>query len=108
MFPAPATFQHESLTLFRDETTSNLEQTTIQRWFKAKTRSGPGVVGAEFSNGDPFLAGRLYGRGRCLILTCALDRRSGNLPARTSFVPLVHELVSWVAGGGPDLNIDTT
>jgi hypothetical protein len=106
VFPAPATFQHESLALFRDEAASDLGQAAIQRWCKAETRSGPGVVGAGFSNGDPFLAGRLYGRGRCLMLTCSLDRRSGNLPARTSFVPFVHELVSWAAGGGPGLNID--
>lgn len=106
VFPAPATFQHESLELFRDEAASDLGEAAIQRWFKAETRSGPGVVGAGFSNGDPFLAGRFYGRGRCLMLTCALDHRSGNLPARTSFVPLVQELVSWVAGGGPELNID--
>jgi hypothetical protein len=104
--PAPATFQHESLALFRDEAASDLGQAVIQRWCKAETRPGSGVVGARFSNGDPFLAGRIYGRGRCLMLTCAFDRRSGNLPARTSFVPLVHELVSWAAGGGPGLNID--
>ena len=104
--PAPATFQHESLALFRDEAASDLGQAVIQRWCKAETRPGSGVVGAGFSNGDPFLAGRIYGRGRCLMLSCALDRRSGNLPARTSFVPLVHELVSWAAGGGPGLNID--
>jgi len=106
--PSPATFQHESLELFRDEGKSDLGKAVIRRWRTTSERPGRGVMGAAFSNGDPFVAGRLYGRGRCLVVSCALDGRSGQLPGRTSFVPLVHELVSWAAGGGIDLNVEAS
>jgi hypothetical protein len=106
--PSPATFQHESLELFRDEAKSDLGKAVIRRWRTASERPGRGVMGAAFSNGDPFVAGRIYGRGRCLVASCAFDGRSGQLPGRTSFVPLVHELVSWTAGGGIDLNVEAS
>ena len=106
--PSPATFQHESLALFRDEAKSDLGKSVIRRWRTTSERAGRGVTGATFSNGDSFIAGRLYGRGRCLVVCCALDGRSGQLPGRTSFVPLVHELVSWTAGGGVNLNVDAS
>jgi hypothetical protein len=106
--PAPATFRHESLDLFHDEGATDLGRAVVYRWRKAREEPGRGVVGASFSNGDPFLAGQSYGAGRCLLAACAFDRRAGGLPARTSFVPLVHELVSWVASGGMELNVKTS
>jgi len=106
--PAPTTFHHESMELFRDEAATDLGRAVIYRWRKASEEPDRGVVGASFSNGDPFLAGRSYGAGRCLLATCAFDRRAGGLPARTSFVPLVHELVSWAAGGGLGLNVEAS
>lgn len=103
--PAPATFQHESLALFGDQSASDLHQALVHAWRRTSEHPDRGVVGAAFSNGDPLLAGRTYGSGRCLLVTCPLDGRSGNLPARTAFVPLVHELTTWTAGGGPILNV---
>lgn len=104
--PAPSTFVHEALGLFAKDT--DLESATLRRWRQTGGKPAGTVLAAAFSNGDPFIASRNYGNGRTLLATCAFDARSGNLPARKSFVPLVHELVAWTAGGGVSLNVDSS
>lgn len=104
--PVAATFDHESLKRFVKG--ADLDTARVSRWRKTGKPVAGVVQAAAFSNGDAFLATRGYGSGRCVLATCAFDARSGNLPARRSFVPFVHELVTWVAGGGVMLNIDST
>lgn len=103
--PAASTFVHESLKLLAKD--KDWESARVLRWRKTQAPVAGGVQAAAFSNGDAFLATRPYGRGRCILATCAFDARSGNLPARRSFVPLIHELVTWAAGGGVELNVDS-
>jgi hypothetical protein len=103
--PAPATFLHESVALFKDEKSSDLAMARLKQWRKTGESTG-GVQAAAFLNGDTFLAAKNYGNGRTLLATCAFDARAGNLPAQRSFVPLLHELVSWSAGSGAELNVE--
>jgi len=106
--PAPSTFDHETLVLFKDERSSDLGKARVSSFRKSTGREG-GSVAARYSNGDPFLTGRNYGQGRILLATSGFDIRTGNLTTRQSFVPLVHELVTWLAGaGGVKLNVDAT
>lgn len=104
--PAPATFTHEALGLFAR--IGDLQAGRVRRWRKTAETTPGGVQAAAFSNGDAFLAARNYGNGRTWLATCAFDARSGNLPARSSFVPLLHELVTWLAGGGVNLNVEAS
>jgi len=104
--PATSTFVHEALGIFIKN--GDLQSCQVKRWRKTGETTSGGVQAAAFSNGDAFLASRHYGNGRTLLATCAFDTRSGNLPARSSFVPLVHELVTWAAGGGVNLNIEAS
>jgi hypothetical protein len=101
--PAASTFVHEALELF--EKGGDLETALVRRWRKTDGLNEGAIQAAAFSNGDVFLASRSYGRGRTLLATCSFDARSGNLPARRAFVPLVHELVTWAAGSGVNLNV---
>lgn len=103
--PAPGTFRHESLAWAADPRRSDLGNAVIRRWRSAKLAPGESLLAAAFQNGAPFIVTRGYGRGRCVFTTCAFDSRSGNLPARTAFVPMIHELTAWAAGGGVDWNI---
>ena len=107
--PAPTTFDHETLVLFKDERASDLGNARVSS-FRQVTASRVGAsVGARYSNGEPFLTGRNYGKGRVLLTTSGFDIRTGNLTTRQSFVPLVHELVTWLAGaGGVNLNVDAS
>lgn len=102
--PKSSTFRHEALAWAADERRSDLSAAVIRRWRKSDLTDDAGVLAAAFANGDPFLASRSFGFGRCMAATCAFDARAGNLPARAAFVPLVHELVAWAAGGGTDWN----
>ena len=104
--PLPNTFRAAALAWAADDRRSDLGGALIRRWRKSALLPGAGILAASFSNGDPFLATRNYGRGRCAVATCAFDARSGNLPGRASFVPLVHELVAWAAGGGVNWNLE--
>jgi len=102
--PAKATFVHEALSIFKDA--GDLETGQVKRWRKTGEIVKGGIQAAAFSNGDAFLVSRNYGNGRTFVATCAFDVRSGNLPARRSFVPLLHEMVTWAAGSGVNLNVD--
>ena len=101
--PAAATFRHESLRRFADG--GDLAGATIRLWRKTGEPPAGAVTAAALATGDAFLTARSFGRGRIMLASCAFDSRSGNLPARPSFVPLVHELVMWTAGGGAELNV---
>lgn len=101
--PATSTFNHEALKIFSEG--GDLQNALITRWRETSHHAGMATQAAALSNGDAFLAARNYGNGRTMLVTSALDARGGGLPARRSFVPLVHELTSWVAGRGADLNV---
>jgi len=104
--PAISTFNHESLKIFTND--GDLKEANITRWRKAKPHGDESTQAAALSNGDTFIAARNYGKGRTLLVTAALDARSGGLPAKRSFVPFIHELTTWAAGRGADLNIDAS
>lgn len=54
-------------------------------------------AGARLESGDPWLAERQLGKGRVLMTSTALDRRDSNLPLLECFVPIVHEVVAFLA-----------
>ncbi len=101
--PAPSTFVHEALAWFTKG--GDLADSQVRRWRKLGESASNGVQAAAFNNGDHFLATRLYGSGRVILSSCALDARAGNLPAKRAFVPFIHELVAWAAGVGTDWNV---
>lgn len=105
--PAPATFLHESVSLFKDDKNSDLANALVKQWRKTGEPAPGAVQAAAYANGETFLAARNYGNGRSLLATCAFDARSGNLPALRAFVPLLHELVTWTAGSGVSLNVES-
>ena len=104
--PAPSTFNHEALKIFAEE--GDLKEANITRWRNAKPHDEAATQAAAFGNGDTFVAARNYGKGRTVLVTAALDARSGGLPAKRSFVPFIHELTTWAAGRGADLNVDAS
>lgn len=51
-----------------------------------------------YSDGLPALVLRRHGRGSLTLLTSTIDREWANLAIRTVFVPLMHELLAYLAG----------
>jgi len=96
---APGSFDHPILRLFKDEAGQDLGQAVIDGYRTSSVLVEGALAAARYSDGEIFLATRNYGNGRVVVTTTALDARMGSLPARPSFVPLVHEMTNWLAGG---------
>ncbi len=59
------------------------------------------AVPARLDTGDPWLVERPVGRGRVAAASTPFDADSGTLPVNPDFVPMAHELIYSLAGGGP-------
>lgn len=103
---APGSFDHPVLSLFKNKAGDDLAQASIDGYRGSSDLAEGASAAARYGDGEIFLALRDYGNGRVLVTTTALDARMGGLPARPVFVPLVHELSNWLAGGQTvDLNV---
>jgi hypothetical protein len=54
---------------------------------------------ARFSTGEPALVECAAGDGRAIVFASDLDNRWNDLPMHASFVPFLHEVILYVAGG---------
>lgn len=61
-------------------------------------RRPPGAVLATFNNGHPFLVERAFGKGRVLVFPFSPRPEAGDLVKRKVFVPLIHQVVRYLAG----------
>ena len=89
--PALAEFAHvDDVSLLKARTYTHLLVDTGRR-------ENSRVI-ASFTGGRPALVEGRVGRGRTLLLTTTVDRDWSDLVVRTSFVPLVHQLVLYLSG----------
>jgi hypothetical protein len=102
--PAPASFTHPSLDLFRDMPGGGLADAQFPRWWKLavpdRNAAGVEVASLRSATADyPFLVERSYRAGRVLLCSVPLDNSWGtNLTGLPAIVPLAHELVYYLAG----------
>ena len=76
---------------------SDLDVAQFERYWQTGEGDFGAHVGARFGNGSPFLAERGSGRGQVVQINAPMDVSAGNLVARQAFVPLVHELIYYLA-----------
>jgi hypothetical protein len=76
---------------------SDLDAAQFERYWQAGEGDIGTRIGARLANGVPYLAERRFGRGQVLQIDAPMDITAGNLVARQAFVPLVHELVYYLA-----------
>ncbi|MBP5320026.1 MAG: BatA domain-containing protein [Kiritimatiellae bacterium] len=88
-------FTHPALALFRDQ--GDLADAVVDSYRAVEGAADDPCVVARFQNGQPLLAEKTVGRGRILQLLMPLDATAGGLVARQAFLPLVHELVGYLA-----------
>ncbi|HEY4259875.1 MAG TPA: BatA domain-containing protein [Schlesneria sp.] len=67
---------------------------------------GSPLVIAKLTNGDPWQVTRRYGRGMTAVLTSTLDADWNTLPAKTDFVPWLHELLFSMASTSTNRNVE--
>jgi hypothetical protein len=102
--PDPASFIHPALELFRKIAVGGLNEARFGRWWKLTTpgKHAPGVPVGLLQGKTakyPFLVERTYQAGRVLASAVPLDNSWGsNLVDLPAFVPLVHEIVYYLAG----------
>lgn len=101
----PKSLLHPALSYLAEH--GDLATALFEKTWKTSEAAAQGVrVGGRLFNGAPLFADRKYGKGRILQFAAALDPASGNLISRQSFLPLVHELVYYIARPVvPNLNI---
>jgi hypothetical protein len=99
--PAPQTFAHPALEMLADPARNYAASVLIHSFWELQAdEKDPDVrVAGRLDSGQPLLAERKLGEGRVLLLCVSMDFRQSNLPSvRPFFVPLVHELVYYLAG----------
>jgi len=102
-----ASFDDDILGQFR--TGSDLGTLSVDCYWSLNTEGQSTRAIATFDQGEPFLAMRRLGRGSVLLSTIPFDMTVSTLPARSTFLPLVHELVYRLASPSmANLNIKPT
>lgn len=108
--PAPGTFNHHALRLVANAERSDIATTSLYTYWQLQPDEGVDdlvTVGGNLNNGDPFIVSRKFGGGNVLLLACSLDINGSSLATRQCFVPLVHELVYYLANPtGVQLNLE--
>ncbi len=108
--PSARTLTHPALQKIADASRSDFSSAIITNYrpqsipdpLKSETS-----VGARFNNGQIFLSSRKIGDGNVVLLGTSLDTSSGNLVTRQAFLPMIHELVYYLADPATyDLNLD--
>jgi len=108
--PSARTLTHPALQKIADASKSDFSSAIISNYRpqtipdELKSESS---VGARFNNGEIFLSSRKVGEGNVVLLGTSLDTSSGNLVTRQAFLPMIHELVYYLADPATyDLNLD--
>jgi hypothetical protein len=97
--PAPRTFIGPLMSPFAQGDTPPLAEADFFAYRILSPNVGA-VVAARLDTGDPWIVSRASGRGRVVVSATAIDAEAGTLPVNPDFVPLAHEWILYLAGGG--------
>ncbi|MSR66478.1 MAG: VWA domain-containing protein [Pedosphaera sp.] len=92
-------FLHPALEFFNDPRNGNLAESEIQKWIRLREEPDNPLltVLARLENGDPFMVEKKFGDGRVIFCASACDLDWGNLPLKSSYLPLMQRLVVYLA-----------
>ena len=92
-------FSHPSLAKLADPGQSNAASTRVRAFwpFKVDAKDAGVRVSANLEGAQPFLAERKLGKGYVLMTPICLDAHDSNLPSLWCFVPMMHQLVYFLA-----------
>lgn len=99
---------------FRSDRDGTLPDARFESWWELdlsgdgaerdKDRPAP-VIAARYTSGPPFLISSDLDRGRILVMTSPLDADWSTLPAKTDYVPLLHEMIFYLSSAGSKRNV---
>ena len=100
--PAARSFSGQLMTAFALGDAPALAEADFFAFQTLSPVDGSAVL-ARFDTGEPWVVERRVGRGRVVVLSAAIDAEAGTLPVNPDFVPLAHEWIAYLAGGGESL-----
>jgi hypothetical protein len=80
----------------------NLLQESIKSarvWGYSRVSASGKTVLISLANGDPLLIEHKVGSGRVMFITTTADRDWSDLPVKTAYLPMIHSLTNYLAGG---------
>jgi uncharacterized membrane protein YobD (UPF0266 family) len=80
----------------------NLLQESIKSarvWGYSRVSASGKSVLMSLANGDPLLIEHKVGSGRGMFITTTADRDWSDLPVKTAYLPMIHSLTNYLAGG---------
>ncbi len=97
----PSTINHPALLPFKETNDINLGAGRFNRIFDLQVDpNDPAArVICRFSGGQPAMVERSLGLGKTILVASPVGASSSSLPFKPAFVPLVHQLVSYLAAG---------
>jgi hypothetical protein len=91
-------YTHPALELFNDPGNGSLAEARIRLWTRTREATDPGTtILARLDSGDPFLIEKAYGGGRVIQCAVPCDLDWSNLPLRPFYLPLLQQLVTYLA-----------
>jgi hypothetical protein len=93
--------EHPVLTPFTGEAGEGLTGARFYKYMLLEAEGGGGAGGAvlaTYDDGAPALVSARHGQGRVVLYTSTVDRDWADLPIRTSFLPLMQRISSYLAG----------
>jgi hypothetical protein len=89
-------YQHSIFQIFSDPGHSDPSVAEFYQYFVAKPNTDGEVI-ASFDDGAPALLERRLGDGRVILMTSTLDAEWTNLPIKSLYLPLLYQIVDYVA-----------
>jgi hypothetical protein len=84
-----------------DVPNSALRSVHMYRYYELQIKPGmPGKALAKLADGRPFLVEGAVGKGKVLFFCTSAGASWSNLPVRNLFLPMIQQIVYYLAGGG--------
>jgi len=99
----PPPYHHPALKIFSFGQGMELQKGNISQWYKVRTAGEGQPEGKESriilrcSNQAPFLVEKSVNKGRVILCSSSCDSDWNDLPVKSFYLPLVHQLVTYVA-----------
>jgi hypothetical protein len=97
----PASIDHPALQRFRGAQDVDVNTAEFTRYFALEPKAGDKTVRvmARFTNGAPAMVEKQFGLGKLILVASTATTEWNSLPLKPAFLPLIHQLVAYLAAG---------
>jgi len=96
-----ATLSHPALQRFRGAQDVEISTAEFSKYFALTPKEGDKAVQvmARFTNGAPAVVEKQFGLGKVIVVASTATTEWNTLPLKPAFLPLIHQLVAYLASG---------